>query len=127
MGVGGFVRRLLREATIGQLFPLFLAILLGLVFSLGEPFIWLINIQQAIDSAVGINQGSAPRGPSFAVTIALSVFGFVLLAILQWLGNLAASARATRLAAEIADRLRLKLFTHLQSLSLAFFDRSRAG
>jgi ATP-binding cassette subfamily B protein len=127
VGIDRFIARVMREASPGQLVPLFLALLLGLAFSLGEPFIWLINIQQAIDSAVGITQGNAPRGPAFAITIALSVFGFVLLAVLQWLGNLAASARATRMAAEIADRLRLRLFDHLQSLSLGFFDRARTG
>jgi ATP-binding cassette subfamily B protein len=128
-GLGGFLRRTWRASVTRrrQLPTLVLALLLGIVFSVGEPLIWKINVEQAIDSARGLAAGDDARGVDFALTIGLSVLGFVVLAIVQWLANLAATARATRLGTAMANDLRVRTFAHLQRLSIDFYARARVG
>ena len=126
LGVGGLIRRTWTEARRqpGALVVLAVALVLSTAFSIGEPVIWKINVEQAVDSARRIAAGEPAAGSRFALTVAISVFGFVVLGLVQWVGSAVANGRAARMASRIANELRLRAFGHLLDLSMAYFART---
>lgn len=65
--------------------------------------------------------------PANAHLAALLIAGMVGLLLLHGLGDLANHYLVARVVASVMSDLRLRIFTHLQQLSVSFYARSRAG
>src|SRR5207249_11339914 len=65
--------------------------------------------------------------PNDATLAALLIAAMVGLLLLHALGDLANHYLVARVVASVMSDLRLRIFTHLQGLSVSFYARSRAG
>ena len=65
--------------------------------------------------------------PGNAALAAQLIAGMVGLLLLHGLGDLANHYLVARVVASVMSDLRLRIFTHLQRLSVSFYARSRAG
>src|SRR5260221_7031832 len=65
--------------------------------------------------------------PGNAALAALLIAAMVGLLLLHGLGDLANHYLVARVVASVMSDLRLRIFTHLQRLSVSFYARSRAG
>ena len=90
------------------------SLLLATAFALLPPFL----AKQAID--LGIEQKDLHR-------LALTVAGFLLAGVLGWGASSAQTYFTGWTGERILADLRLKLFRHLQRLSLGYYERNRAG
>ncbi len=90
------------------------SLLLATAFALLPPFL----AKQAID--LGIEQKNLTR-------LTLTVAGFLVAGLLGWGASSAQTYFTGWTGERILADLRLKLFRHLQRLSLGFYERNRAG
>ena len=90
------------------------SLLLATAFALLPPFL----AKQAID--LGIEQKDLQR-------LAITVAGFLLAGLLGWGASSAQTYFTGWTGERILADLRLKLFRHLQRLSLGYYERNRAG
>ena len=72
----------------------------------------------------GIDQGITDRDVG---KLNLAVAGYVVVAILAYLTNRMQITLISRVGEEFLRRLRIRVFDHLQRLSMPFYDRSKAG
>ncbi len=77
---------------------------------------WLVRY--GIDQ--GINEGDAGA-------LNAAVAGYVVVAILAYVTNRIQITLISRVGEDFLRRLRIRVFDHLQSLSMPFYDRSKAG
>ena len=72
----------------------------------------------------GIDQGITDRHVG---KLNLAIAGYVVVAILAYLTNRMQITLISRVGEEFLRRLRVRVFDHLQQLSMPFYDRSKAG
>jgi ATP-binding cassette subfamily B protein len=72
----------------------------------------------------GIDQGITKRNPAM---LDLAVVGYVIVAILAYVTYRIQIALISQVGEEFLRSLRIRVFDHLQSLSMPFYDRSKAG
>ncbi|HEY2999772.1 MAG TPA: ABC transporter ATP-binding protein [Acidimicrobiales bacterium] len=72
----------------------------------------------------GIDQGITKRNPAM---LDLAVVGYVIVAILAYITYRIQIALISQVGEEFLRSLRIRVFDHLQSLSMPFYDRSKAG
>ena len=77
---------------------------------------WLVRY--GIDN--GINEGDAGA-------LNVAVAGYVVVAVLAYITNRIQIRLISRVGEDFLRRLRIRVFDHLQSLSMPFYDRSKAG
>jgi len=77
---------------------------------------WLVRY--GIDQ--GINEGDAGA-------LNAAVAGYVVVAVLAYVTNRIQITLISRVGEDFLRRLRIRVFDHLQSLSMPFYDRSKAG
>ncbi|HEX6416975.1 MAG TPA: ABC transporter ATP-binding protein, partial [Acidimicrobiales bacterium] len=73
---------------------------------------------------VGIDHGIKPRDTT---VLNLAVAGYVVVAALAYVTNRRPIALISRVGEDFLRELRVRVFDHLQRLSMAFYDRSKAG
>ncbi|HEX6165323.1 MAG TPA: ABC transporter ATP-binding protein [Acidimicrobiales bacterium] len=73
---------------------------------------------------VGIDHGIKPRDTT---VLNLAVAGYVVVAALAYVTNRRQIALISRVGEDFLRELRVRVFDHLQRLSMAFYDRSKAG
>jgi ATP-binding cassette subfamily B protein len=72
----------------------------------------------------GIDQGITDRD---AGLLNLAIAGYVVVAVLAYVTNRMQITLISRVGEEFLRRLRVRVFDHLQRLSMPFYDRSKAG
>ena len=72
----------------------------------------------------GIDRGITKRNPAM---LDLAVVGYVIVAILAYVTYRIQIALISQVGEEFLRSLRIRVFDHLQSLSMPFYDRSKAG
>jgi len=111
------VRRFVRYMAPHRV-KLAVVIILMAVFALGNAIFSLL-----LGSATGIiSAGPGPTGPLMQVIVWLVIGGFVI-----WIAGAVSQKFLSDIAQEALYRLRVDLFTHIQSMSLDFFDRRPIG
>jgi ATP-binding cassette subfamily B protein len=73
---------------------------------------------------IGIDHGIAPRDKS---VLAFAGGGFMVAVLASWLASSARVRQTGKLAADAVRDLRVRVFAHLQRLSLDFFTTEKAG
>ncbi|MCS6802873.1 MAG: ATP-binding cassette domain-containing protein [Chloroflexota bacterium] len=123
LGSDGMLARLLPlvRAHAGLVAVLLLAVLLGVVYSLSEPFLIKALVEEV---ALARSADPAPRsGGGVAVVLLL----LTVAAAIQGVGRLLTARTGALLGAAVAGDLRLRLFERIQAMALDPFDRSRAA
>ena len=105
--------RMLRPDT-GRIVAAVAMVLLWSGTVLAGPFLVRIGIDR------GINAGSA-------TVLNLAVVGYVAVAVLAYVTNRLQIGMISRVGERFLRALRIRVFDHLQRLSLPFFDRTRSG